>query len=104
MSQETIEGKISGIKLIERLVKVSGLFRKVHDASESALHTIVYQGYIAGQLQQRKVKFVYDERVDYASAEFGNDSSEILNHNMKKELEKYQTDEIRDEIKAVTDK
>jgi hypothetical protein len=102
MSQEIIEGKISGIKVIERLVKVSGLFRKVHDASESALHTIVYQGYIANQPQQRKVKFVYDERIDSASAEFGNDSDEILNHDMKKNLEKYQTNEIKDILKEVS--
>jgi hypothetical protein len=105
MSQEVIEGKITGIKILERLVKVSGLFRKVHDTTqESALHTVVYQGYIANQPQQRKVKFVYDNRSDEASAEFSNDSNEILNHDMKVNMAKYQVPEVKDAIKGVTDK
>jgi hypothetical protein len=102
MSQEMIEGKIRGIKVIERLVKVSGLFRKVHDASESKLHTIIYQGYIAGVAYERKVKFIYDERVDYASAEFSNNSHETLAVDMKQEMAKYQTEEVRGSIKEIT--
>lgn len=102
MSQEVIEGRIKGIKVIERLVKVSGLFRKVHDASESALHTIIYQGYIAGVAYERKVKFVYDERDNSAIAEFSNNSNEVLAKDMKEEMQKYQTEEARENLKEVT--
>ncbi len=102
MSQEVIEGRIKGIKVIERLVKVSGLFRKVHDASESALHTIIYQGYIAGVPYERKVKFVYDERDNSAIAEFSNNSNEVLAKDMKEAMQKYQTEEARENLKEIT--
>jgi hypothetical protein len=112
MSQETTEGTIAAIKIIERLVKVSGLFRKVHDSSESAFHTIIYQGYIANQPQQRKVKFIYDERIDpfthiptnFAQVEFSHGTDETLKRDMKVDINKYQSEEMREVIRGVTEK
>lgn len=68
-SGEYIKGRPQGIScLVEEVVKVSGMFKLVHDGSESGsrYYTKTYQMVLDGQPLKTWVRFRYDLRDNWA--------------------------------------